>query len=85
MDSLCSEIEEVRSRNFEIEFDYPNADRIKRIAKAHRDLADEERSDLERKLGDVNEVLTAVIEGELPREALFPEVLEKLAKLNGRK
>ena len=85
MDGLCSEIEEVRSRNFEIEFDYPNADRIKRIAKVHRDLADEERSDLERKLGGVNEVLIAVIEGELPQEALSPEVLEKLAKLNGRK
>lgn len=85
MDKLRFEIEEVRRRNFGIEFDYPSEERIRHIAKIHRDMTDDERSAWKRKLDNVDEVLTAVIEGDLPQEALSPEVLEKLVKLNGRK
>ena len=85
MKNLCLEIDTVMNGNFKLEFDYPNQEQIEHLAKVHRDMTDEERSDWERRVHNLNEVLTAVIEGDLPRETLPVNIREKLAILGGRK
>ena len=81
MRALQAEVDEVRSRGFKLEFEYPDRKRLKHLAKIHRDRTDGERAELERKLGAVDDVLTAVLDGDLPPEAIPERIRKKLSTL----
>ena len=85
MRNLCLEVNKVMDRDFKLEFDYPDQQQIEHLAKVHRDMTDEERSDWERKIYNLNEALTAVIQGDLPHETLPVDIHEKLAILGSKK
>jgi superfamily I DNA and RNA helicase len=82
MEALRSEVNQVRDHAFELEFEYPDREQIKRLARVHRDMTEEERKDWERKISMVGDVFRAVIDGELPLEALPKDVREKLTSLS---
>lgn len=84
MTALCSEVAKARQNNFELEFTYPDREQIKRLARVHRDMTEEERRDWERKIITLNDVIRAVTEGDVPIEALPPELLAKLATIAGK-
>jgi superfamily I DNA and RNA helicase len=81
MAALRSEVDQVRSHRFELEFDYPDREQIKRLARVHRDMTEEERKDWERKIDIIQDVVGALVDGEIPIEALPANVREKLGVL----
>jgi superfamily I DNA and RNA helicase len=87
MAALKTEVDRVRAHNFELEFTYPNQEQLKRLARVHRDMTNEERKDWERKISTVGDVFRAVLDGDLPLEALPKDIRDKLAALSdeGRK
>lgn len=84
MAALKAEVDEVRAHNFELEFTYPDREQLKRLAHVHRDMTEEERRDWERKISTVSDVVRAVMDGDLPLEALPADVREKLAALSDK-
>ena len=81
MRALQAEVDEVRSRGFKLEFMYPDRKRLKHLAKIHRDRTDEERAELERKLGAMDDVVSALLDGDLPPEAIPEHIRRKLSTL----
>jgi superfamily I DNA and RNA helicase len=84
MEALAAELEAVRRENFELDFEYPDQQEIKKLARVHRDMTVEEREGWEQKLGILQEVARAVAEGEVPLEAI-PVELRDLFAANGKK
>lgn len=74
MTALAAELDSIRRENFELEFDYPNQDEIKKLARVHRDMTSEERQEWEQKLSVLQDVARAVAEGEVSLESLPMEV-----------
>ncbi|WP_208393982.1 DEAD/DEAH box helicase, partial [Rhizomicrobium electricum] len=81
MEALCSEVKKVFAHNFELEFTYPDDEEIKRLAHAHRDMSEGERREWESKIGTMKDVVRAVLDGELPFDALPRDVREELRAL----
>ena len=81
MRALQAELDQVRNRGFSLEFEYPDRERLEQLAKIHRDRTDEEIKEWERKLGAVDDVVTALIDGDLPPEALPERIRSKLSTL----
>ena len=81
MRALQAEVDEVRSRGFKLEFEYPDRERLKHLAKIHRDRTDGERAELERKFGAIEDVVTALLDGDLPPEAIPEHIRRKLSTL----
>lgn len=84
MVTLKAEVDQIRAQNFELEFTYPDREQLKKLAHVHRDMTDEERRDWERKISTLSDVVRAVMDGDLPLEALPQDVREKLAALTGK-
>ncbi|GGI33041.1 DEAD/DEAH box helicase [Bradyrhizobium guangdongense] len=84
MQALKDEVEEVRRRQFALEFTYPTEEELKKLARVHRDMTDEERKDWERKISDAGELFRAVIDGDLPLEALPPELQKSIIAVTRR-
>lgn len=82
MEALAAEVDEVRNRDFVLEFDYPDRKQLEHLAKVHRDVTDEERGDWNRKIRNLDEIITAIRQGDLPYEALPWDVRKKLEALN---
>ena len=82
MKALAMEADGVRNRDFVLEFDYPDRQRIEHLAKVHRDVTDEERGDRNRKIRNLDESVTAIIQGDLPYESLPLDVRKKLEALS---
>jgi superfamily I DNA and RNA helicase len=85
MDGLKAEVDQVRAHNFELEFKYPTQEELKQLARVHRDMTDQERKDWERKIGAAGDVFRAVLDGELPLEALPPELQQRLVDITKKK
>ena len=85
MRALQAEVDEVRSRGFKLEFEYPDRERLKHLAKIHRDRTDEDRAELERKLGGMDDVVSAVLDGDLPFGAIPEHTMRKLSTLTDAK
>ena len=74
MTALAAELDAVRNENFELDFEYPDQQQIKRLARVHRDMTAEERQEWEQKLSVLQEVARAVADGDVSLEALPAEV-----------
>ncbi len=84
MSALNAEVDEIRVHNFALEFSYPDQEQLKRLAHVHRDMTDQEQRDWEKKISTVGEVVRAVLDGDLPLEAVPRDVREKLAALSDK-
>jgi superfamily I DNA and RNA helicase len=82
MQQLKDEVDQVRQHNFELDFLYPDQEQIKRLARVHRDMSDEERKDWEQKISTVGDVFRAVLDGDLPLEALPKDIRDRLVALS---
>ena len=74
MTALEAELQSIRNEHFDLEFDYPDQQNIKKLAHVHRDMTAEERQELEQKLTVLRDVARAVSEGDVPLEALLSEI-----------
>ena len=83
MKALCDEVDQVRSHGFRLDFEYPDKERLRYLARIHRDRTDGERKEWERKIDALDDVLTAVMAGDLPPEALPDRIRSKLSALIG--
>jgi superfamily I DNA and RNA helicase len=77
MVNLKAEVDEVRRHAFELRFTYPTEEQLKQLARVHRDMTDDEKKDWERKFASAGDVFRAVLDGEIPLEAL-PTDLQKV-------
>ena len=82
MKALAAEVDEVRNRDFVLEFDYPDRKRLEHLARVHRDVTDEERGDRNRKIRNLDESITAIVQGDIPYESLPLDVRKKLEALS---
>ena len=82
MQQLKEEVDRVRKHNFELDFQYPDQEQIKRLARVHRDMSEEERRDWEQKISAVGDVFRAVLDGDLPLEALPKDIRDRLVSLS---
>jgi len=81
---LKQEVDEVFRRNFELEFVYPDKEKIKQLVRVHRDMSEEERKEWEDKISNLGEVVRAVLDGDLPIEALPKDVRDRLLALSDK-
>lgn len=82
MEALAAEADGVRDRDFVLQFDYPDREQLEHLARVHRDMTDEERGDLNRKIRNLDEIITAMMQGDLPYESLPLDVRKKLEALS---
>ena len=81
MRALHAEVAQVRNHGFTLEFEYPDRERLRHLATVHRDRTDGERKEWERKIDAVGDVVTALFDGDLPREVLPEHIRRKLSSL----
>ena len=81
MEALAAEVDAVRNRDFVLAFDYPDREQLEHLAGVHRDMTDEEIGDRNRKIRNVDEIITAIMQGDLPYESLPWDVRKKLEAL----
>jgi len=74
MKALAGELDVARREHFELDFNYPDQQQIKKLARVHRDMTAEERQEWEEKLSVLQDVARAVADGEVSLESLPPEV-----------
>lgn len=84
MTALKAEVDQVRAESFELDFTYPDQEQLKKLARVHRDMTPDERRAWEEKISSASDVVRAVIDGDLPLEALPADVREKLAAFTDR-
>ena len=82
MKDLREEVNEVFRRNFELDFDYPDKEKIKQLARVHRDMSDEEQKEWRGKISTAGDVVRAVLDGDLPLEALPKDIRDRLIALS---
>lgn len=82
MSSLKSEVASVKANKFELDFTYPDAEQIKRLARVNRDMTEEEKRDWGKKIAAVGDVFKAVMDGDLPLEALPPNIRQQLLEMS---
>lgn len=82
MQELKQEDDEVFRHNFELDFLYPDKGKIKQLVRVHRDMSAEKRKEWENKISNLSEVVRAVIDGDLPMEALPKDVRDRLLVLS---
>jgi superfamily I DNA and RNA helicase len=78
MKELQNEFLEARRHNFELEFKYPTPEEIKKLARVHRDMPEEEKRRWQGKFAQIEDVLRAVEAGEVPIEALPARIRGRL-------
>jgi len=85
MSALKLEVDHVRSNNFELSFNYPTQEQLKQLSRVHRDMTDDEKKDWEKKISAAGDVFRAVIDGELPLEALPADLQKQLTDITKKK
>lgn len=85
MEGLQQEIEKVSSSNYILSFLYPTTQQIEKIRRINREISDVERRKLDEKIRITEDLLKEITSGDLPAEALKPEVLTQLRKLLSEK
>jgi superfamily I DNA and RNA helicase len=84
MQELKEEVDEIFCRKFELDFVYPDKEKIKQLVRVHRDMSEEERKEWEDKISSLGEVVRAVLDGDLPMEALPKDVRDRLLALSDK-
>jgi superfamily I DNA and RNA helicase len=78
MTGLMAEFEQVRSRNFVLEFTYPTEEERRKMNLINRDMNPKERKRIDQTNRNLREMLEALGNGEMHKEDLPQELIEKL-------
>jgi superfamily I DNA and RNA helicase len=78
MKKLEAEYEKVKQENFSLKFTYPTEVQRKEMNLVNRDMSYKERGRLAKKHRDLQELLEALDKGEIYKEDLSPEILNRL-------
>ena len=84
MDKLTSEFEEVKRRDFKLQFSVPTPEEREKLKVINRDMTDVERAKLKKRLGDISELAAAFEGGEIDPEDLPPDLRKKLLAMLSR-
>lgn len=85
MEQLQEEFARIKSRDFRLEFTYPNEEQRKKLQIINRDMTAAERHRLKTKLGEGASFIEALESGEVEIEDLSPELVDRLNRiLKGR-
>ena len=83
INELASEYEELKKRNFELSFVYPDAEQRKRLRIIHRDMTNEERQTLQGHQQDLSRLVEQLEVGQIRPEDLDEKVVKRLKDLLG--
>jgi superfamily I DNA and RNA helicase len=83
MERIVEEFEQLKAKDFRLEFEYPTDGLLERLRVVHRDLSPHEKKRLEGKKKQLADVLDAFETGELMPEDLDEETRKKLIRLLG--
>ncbi|MEA5554255.1 ATP-binding domain-containing protein [Anabaena cylindrica UHCC 0172] len=81
MKGLIEEFEEVKRRNFVLEFTYPTEDERKNMNVINRDINPKEREGITKQQRNMKELVQGLEAGTVQKEDLQPELIEKLKDL----
>ncbi len=85
MDSLISEFNKLKSRDFELEFTYPTASQREQLSIVHRDMTSAERKKLESRQKDIESLIGDLENGDVHPDDLDPTLLARLESLLRKK
>jgi len=83
MERIVKEFEQLKEKDFRLDFEYPTDELLERLRVVHRDLSPHEKKRLEGKKRQLADVLDALEKGELMPEDLDEETRKKLIQLLG--
>lgn len=83
MERILKEFEQLKGKEFRLDFQYPTNELLERLRVVHRDLSPHEKERLEGKKKQLEDVLDALEKGELMPEDLDEVTKEKLIRLLG--
>lgn len=83
MQRLMSEYEQVKQRGFRLDFRYPTEEEREYISIVHRDVSEDEKSDIQQAAGDLASVLERLERGDLHLADLPPELIARMKGLIG--
>lgn len=81
---LMDEINAVRDNQYRLSFRIPSSDELKELRRIHRDRTAGEKAELKKFEKQLRSDLERVVSGEIPMEALAPEVRDLLEQLKAR-
>lgn len=81
MAKLKSEYEEIKSKDFTLDFVYPTEEQRKRLNIVNRDVSRAEKENIAKRRQSVNDLLRDIEEGRIYVDDLGAEQVEKLSKL----
>lgn len=83
MERIVKEFEQLKEKDFRLDFEYPTEELLERLRVVHRDLSPHEKKRLEGKKRQLADVLDALEKGELMPEDLDEKIRKKLIHLLG--
>jgi superfamily I DNA and RNA helicase len=78
MRKLEAEYIKVKQKDFSLEFVYPLEEARREMNLVNRDMSPQERERIDRKQNDLNDLLEALDKGEIYKEDLSPELIQRL-------
>lgn len=78
MRKLEAEYEKVKREDFTLKFTYPSEEERREMNLVNRDMSPKERDRINKKQKDLKELVEALDKGEIYKEDLSPEILERL-------
>ncbi|MGC1007491.1 DEAD/DEAH box helicase [Pantoea agglomerans] len=83
MDSIKNEFEQVKDNDFTLSFTYPTDEERKYLRVVNRDMTTQEKNKISKRSHQLDEVASDLLAGEIHKEDLSPELLDKLRKALG--
>jgi superfamily I DNA and RNA helicase len=83
MSAIKNEFESVKENDFRLSFKYPTEDERKYLRIVNRDMTASEKSKINKSQYQLDEVASHLLSGEIHKEDLSPELVEKLRKALG--
>jgi len=81
---LQKEIDAVRHKRYRLSFRIPTEPELKELRRIHRDRTAGETAEIKKMEKQLDSALTKVLSGDVPLDALPPELREKLKQLSSR-
>lgn len=83
MDVIVNEFESVKANEFRLAFKYPSDEERKYLRVVNRDMTAQEKSRINKSQSQLSQVAAELLSGEIHKEDLSPEVIDKIKKALG--
>lgn len=83
MEHIKNEFEQVKDNDFTLSFTYPTDEERKYLRVVNRDMTMQEKNKISKRRHQLDEVASDLLSGEIHKEDLSPELVEKLRKALG--